>query len=152
MNRGRPVFRPFNRDDLPELESMVLALYTEDTGGEPMSPKKVRRTVDEFDRHPGKGRIVIFTHDQTVVGYAIVVYCWSNEHGGDIVTIDEIFVKPQWRGRGIGTAFLNSSAFGGDAVGLRLEVTPTNQRALGYYLRQGFAPEANQRMFRWIGR
>ena len=101
-----PQFRLFCMDDLAELEQMILALYREDPPGEKMSLKKIRRTVQELLSHPEKGNINIFCVDDTVVGYAIVIYYWSNEYGGNIASIDEFYVKPLWRGKGIGTSFL----------------------------------------------
>lgn len=145
-----PCFRPFNDDDLPELEVMVLALYAEDAYGEPMSHEKIRRTVNELMHHPQKGRIIVFSVAGAVMGYALVIHCWSNEYGGNLATLDEFYVKPHWRGQGIGTAFLNHLAATSDASVkyLHIEVTPTNERAFGYYLRQGFQPDANRHLLR----
>lgn len=129
---------------------MVLALYAEDRYGAPMTREKIAGTVRELTRRPVKGRIVTFCAGQAIVGYAIVIHYWSNEYGGDIATLDELYVKPAWRNRGIGAAFLEYVARPGEhnVVALQLEVTPTNERALQYYLRHGFAPDANRHLFR----
>jgi ribosomal protein S18 acetylase RimI-like enzyme len=143
-------FRPFTETDLPELKAMILELYAEDAQGEPMSEHKIRCTVRELLRHPQKGRVIIFCVAEAAVGYAIVIYSWSNEYGGHIATIDELYVRPPWRGQGIGSDFLGHIAASGDdsVKGLRLEVTPANERALDYYLRQGFGPVANLHLFK----
>ncbi len=148
----KPCFRQITEGDLRELDAMVLALYAEDSYGEQMSSAKIRRTVQELARHPEKGQIVVFSVDAAVVGYAIMVYFWSNEWGGNVATLDEFYVKPAWRGRGIGTAFLSYIAAAGDAsaVSLELEVTPTNDRALAYYTRQGFRPVANRHLVKQL--
>lgn len=129
---------------------MILALYAEDAEGEPISREKIQLTAQELTRRPHKGRIVVFDVADTAVGYALVIYLWSNEYGGDLAVIDELYVKPSWRGRGIGTAFLSSLATAVDApvMGLKLEVTPANERARDYFLRQGFEPTANRHLFR----
>ena len=144
------VFRPFAPADLPELEAMVLALYAGDAYGRPMTADRVRRTVAELTAHPHKGRIEIIACDGVIVGYAIVVSYWSNEHGGTVAILDELLVKPGWRGRGIGSAFLEHlAATAGDGVkGVLLEVAPANGGALALYLRHGFAPAANRHLFR----
>lgn len=145
-------FRRFTEADLPELEAMVLALYAEDVYGEPMSSDKIQRTVQELERHPQKGQIILFWLAEAVVGYAIIIYFWSNEYGGNIATLDEFYVKPEWRGKGIGTAFLSHLAATEDTSvkGIQLEVTPSNERALAYYLRQGFSPAANRHLFKTL--
>ena len=131
---------------------MIRALYEEDAYGQPMSDEKIQRTVRELRARPQKGQITIFEVSQIIVGYAIVIYHWSNEYGGDIACIDEIYVKPAWRGRGIGTAFLDDTASsqGGLLRGLQLEVTPKNDRVMAYYLRRGFTPCANRCLVRGL--
>ena len=145
-----PQFRLYCRDYLAEFEQMVLALYQEDPPGEEMSFPKIRRTAQELLSHPEKGNINIFCVDDAVVGYAIVIYYWSNEYGGDIASIDEFYVKPPWRGKGIGTSFLEYLAAGNAGIlkGIQLEVTPANHKAFTYYSRNGFSPKANRHLFR----
>lgn len=142
-------YRPFTTPSLPELEDMVLALYAEDPSGEPITREKVRRTAAELLARPDKGRIVLFDLGGETIGYAIVIHYWSNEYGGDIATLDEIYVRPPWRGRGVGSAFIEHVAATWDGVvALQLEVTPRNGRALALYRRSGFEPDANQHLFR----
>jgi len=143
-------FRSLARDDLPELEQMTLALYREDPSTEEMTLEKIHRTVQELTRHPGRGEIQVFWCGEVVVGYAILIHYWSNEYGGDIEMIDEFYVKPAWRGKGIGSAFLNYLGHNADASvkGLQLEVTPRNKRANALYARHGFRPAKNQHLFK----
>ncbi len=145
-----PQFRLFCLDDLAELEQMILALYREDPPGEKMSLQKIRRTVQELLSHPEKGNINIFCVDDAVVGYGIVIYYWSNDYGGNIASIDEFYVKPLWRGKGIGTSFLEHVATGNanNLKGIQVEVTPANQEALALYSRKGFSPMPNLHLFR----
>ena len=132
---GETIFRNFVEEDHDELNKMILALYKEDAYGEPMSRAKIARTIDELMRHPEKGKITIFEIGKCVVGYAITIYFWSNEFGGNVAAIDEFYVKAEWRNKGIGTTFLDDAAHSvkGNIVGLQLEVTPSNVRAFNYY-------------------
>lgn len=143
-------FTEFVEADLPELESMALDLHSEDVGSERMSAEKVRRTVRELLSRPDKGRILLFRIAGRVVGYAIVIHFWSNEYGGDILDIDELFVKPDWRGCGVGAAFIRHLADSADdsVAGLQLEVSPRNTRAADFYRREGFEPAPNRSLFR----
>ena len=145
-----PHFRAFSEGDLPELEAMILALYQEDPPGEEMSSRKVQFTIRELALHPDKGSITILCAGEAIVGYALVIYYWSNEYGGDIASIDELYVKPAWRGKGVGTAFLEHlvTDAAGALRGLWVEVTLANMKALAYYSRHGFAPVANRHLFR----
>jgi ribosomal protein S18 acetylase RimI-like enzyme len=129
---------------------MVLALYAGDAYGRSMTAGHVRRTADELTRHPHRGRIEIIEAAGAVVGYAIVVRYWSNEHGGTISILDELLVKPAWRGRGYGSAFLAHLAATAepDVKGVLLEVAPANEGAQALYLRHGFRPAANRHLFK----
>jgi ribosomal protein S18 acetylase RimI-like enzyme len=82
----------------------------------------------------------VFEQENRILGYAILINFWSNEYGGIILTIDELLVIPAYRGKGIGTAFIQflmNSRYN-DFVALKLEVLPYNQRALRLYESLGF--------------
>jgi ribosomal protein S18 acetylase RimI-like enzyme len=145
-----PRFSPLADADAPELESMVMALYREDPTGQKMSFRKIRQTVAQLTAHPDKGRITIVRVGDTVVGYVIVIYFWSNEYGGDVAHIDELYVRPPWRSKGIGARCLDHVAGmkGKKLRGVRLEVTPANQKAFAFYSRHGFKLAKNRHMFR----
>ncbi len=122
---------------------MCLALYDEDPG-QPMSESQIRRTLAAFRREPLRGCAVVAIEDGTVVGYALLVSFWSNEYGGEICTIDELYVKASHRGRGISTSLFevantDRSLWPNPPVALELEVTPDNKRARTLYERLGFS-------------
>ena len=131
---------------------MVLSLYREDPPGEEMTRAKIRGTARVLGSRPEKGDITLFCVDEAVVGYAIVAYCWSNEFGGDIARLDELYVRPPWRGQGIATAFLTGLGSEGerDVRGVELEVTPGNGSAFDYYVRRGFALKRNRHLFKRV--
>lgn len=137
-------------EDLPELERMVLALYAEDSPGEPMDVEKVRRTVAVLGAHPDKGRVRLIEHAAERVGYFILIDFWSNEYGGDLVTIDELYLRPAWRGLGIGRVVVERvmAELSPNAVGLQLEVSPVNPAAASFYRALGFRPMRNQPLIR----
>lgn len=151
---NQPVkFRTLRLPEAELFESMVIALYDEDPCGQPISRAKIRRTVEEFREHPDKGCITLFWMDKEAVGYAITVYLWSNEFGGDIAVLDELYVRPSWRGRGIAGRFLSriGDAGSSDLKGILLEVTPDNDRAMAWYRREGFAAPSNRHLFKPLG-
>jgi ribosomal protein S18 acetylase RimI-like enzyme len=139
------VFRPAFPTDLPAFCDMVNGLYTEDTS--PLRPgtENARNTFAELEKHPEKGRILIFESAGQTAGYAILIHFWSNEYGGNKIIIDEIFVLPEFRGRGFARAFFRylQSAYPLPAQALELEVTPDNARARKLYESLGFRPAKN---------
>jgi GNAT superfamily N-acetyltransferase len=129
--------------DDDEIERMCLALYTEDPGPDPANPEHIRRTLRALRDVPRRGRALVLELDGRARGYALVISYWSNELGGEIDIIDELFVEKSCRGQGHGTALIEGLAAGAapvasNVVALALEVTPDNTAARRLYERLGF--------------
>jgi ribosomal protein S18 acetylase RimI-like enzyme len=120
--------------------SMCLALNVDDPGIVAVTPEQVRRTLAKLREEPVRGRAVVCETEHCVVGYALLISLWSNELGGEVVHIDELFVEHNSRGRGLATDLIENLA-GGERSGLAalvLEVSPHNERAKILYERLGF--------------
>jgi len=77
------------------------------------------------------------------IGYIVVTFGWSIEFGGLDAVIDELFVRPGVRGRGIASEALVALPRALAGAGLRaihLEIGRDNAAALNLYRRAGFAP------------
>ena len=79
-----------------------------------------------------------FEVDGDLAGYGMVSRSYSTETGGICLWIEDIYILPQHRGQGIGTAFLKFVEALGGAVRLRLEAEPENERAMHVYRKAGF--------------
>jgi ribosomal protein S18 acetylase RimI-like enzyme len=93
----------------------------------------------------------VFDADGEPVGYAFLVSFWSNELGGEVCTVDELFVQAEWRRRGCATDLVRALQSGAaiwprQPVALELEVAPPNVRAWALYERLGFRPKYNTTM------
>lgn len=125
--------------------SMMRGLYAEDQPATAADPERFPLNIRQLLDNPASGRIVLFTDGDKVCGYAILIPYWSNEYGGMIVFVDELFVVPEARGRGIGSRFFEfvTVARPFDAVAVLLEVSPSNRRARRLYESLGFKERAN---------
>lgn len=94
----------------------------------------------------------LFLEEGQVAGYALVYPFYSNEMGGLCLMLEEIYIKPQFRGRGLGSQYLQqvAKAFGRPVAGLKLEVCPENEGARKLYERSGFHPLAYQSMVKTL--
>jgi len=124
---------------------MMRGLYAEDEAASKVDEAKFPATIQAFLTQPERGRVELFLHGEDLVGYALVVPYWSNEFGGVIAFLDEMYVKPGARGRGIGRemfAYLKrTKPF--DAVAVWLEVSPKNVRARAMYELVGLRERRN---------
>jgi len=87
------------------------------------------------------GCIYLIGPGRAPLGYIILTFGWSVEFGGMDGFIDEIYIRPAVRGRGIATEVLmdlpKALAEAG-LTALHLEVDRTNEATQRLYLRAGF--------------
>lgn len=101
---------------------------------------------------PRRGRVVLAEGDGTPVGMAALGFASPLEHGGRSVWLEELYVVPARRERGIGAALLEAAcriAAEDGAVAVDLEVEADHERASHLYARHGFHP---LRRARWVRR
>lgn len=128
-------------DDL--LVEMCFQLYAEDPGPLPVQAGNMRETLEALRRDPCRGRGLVWKSKKTTIGLRIAHRFWSNELGGNICEVDELFVVPEYRSQGFGKSLFEAIAQGDlwptPIVGMALGVTPDNVRARRLYERLGFA-------------
>lgn len=142
------MWREARPEDDDAITALCIALYEEDPASDPVPAEHHTRTLATLRAEPMRGRVLALEEDGAVRGYAILVPYWSNELGGEILIIDELYVAPSHRSRGRGRALLEALAQGGGLwpekpVALELEVTPSNVRARALYEQLGFRPKRN---------
>ena len=130
--------REYDDSDYIVFVRMVNSLYSEDPEGQPMNSSKVEATINEYKKNPEKIRIVILEKNNDIIGYSILVYLWSNEYGGNILIVDELYIKEKFRTEGIGSYFIKWLEEREEFVAIQLETTPSNRRVFNYYIRLGF--------------
>lgn len=77
------------------------------------------------------------------IGYIVITFGWSVEFGGLDGIVDELYIRPGVRGRGIASEALTALPRALAGAGLRaihLEVDKNNAAAIKLYRRAGFAP------------
>jgi GNAT superfamily N-acetyltransferase len=124
------------------LTRMMHQLYQEDPAAVPPDDSHFSATLQTLLARPDTGQILLFLDDaETLHGYAILIPYWSNEFGGVILFVDELFVRPDSRGQGLARGlfgFLKTHR-PMDARVVALEVSPTNTGARRLYESLGFA-------------
>jgi GNAT superfamily N-acetyltransferase len=138
-----PRWRLARPEDDPELVALCLALNREDPGPAPIPPAQVRRTLRKLRAEPLRGRAVVLERDGRVEGYALLLPLWSNELGGEVCFVDELYLVPAARGHGLGRRLMELIVRGRGIwprrpAALAVEVTPANRRARAFYERLGF--------------
>lgn len=85
---------------------------------------------------------MVAEQDGKIAGYSLLALTYSNEVGGLVVWIEELFIKPEYRSSGIGKEFFSfiRREFDQKAKRYRLEVTKDNTRAVKLYRALGYEP------------
>ena len=91
--------------------------------------------------HPEFVRGWLLEFESHTVGYVVLTFGFSLEYGGLDAYIDELFVKPDFRGRGFASRaleFLDSECRKLNVQALHLEVDADNLTAKSMYAKTGF--------------
>jgi GNAT superfamily N-acetyltransferase len=139
-----------NLDQQNEVVTMMRRLYEEDESAFAVDYSIFPATLQRFISHPYAGQIVLFRKGSELRGYALLVPYWSNEFGGTLLFVDELFVVPGSRNRGIARSFFEyleqQRPF--EPVALGLGVSPANSRARRLYDSLGFVELRNKTLTR----
>lgn len=87
------------------------------------------------------GCFLIAKEKERVIGLAAISYAWTLEHGGKSAWLDELYVLPEYRGRGVGSELVEHVIEEVGREGCRaidLEVEEEHWRAERLYERKGF--------------
>jgi len=104
-----------------------------------------RRVFHYIMNASDRGIIVVAENNKSLLcGYAYASYEWRAEFGGETMDIVALFVAPQWRGKGVGTALIGSLLENAKQRNIRrisAEVHPGNAAIERTLERCGFDPE-----------
>ena len=136
----RVTFRAASAADEAVLLPMMGALWEHE--GIPFDEEAVRPALGVLLAEPALGGVWLALADDRPVGYAMGTWGFSTEQGGRFLLLDELFVLPPCRGRGIGRATLalvEEEARRGGARAVRIEVAEGNREARALYRAAGYA-------------
>ena len=135
------MIRPIEAKDKAIYLSMTRKFYDSDAVLSPVPTEHFEKTFDLLLNGSPFADAFVFEEDETVVGYALLARTWSQEAGGETVWIEEIYLEPDARGKGYGSAFFRflETEYAPDAKRFRLEVEKENEGAVSLYQRMGFA-------------
>jgi ribosomal protein S18 acetylase RimI-like enzyme len=150
-SRHRVRLEPATPDRVAALLEWMRDFYAHE--GIPFDPAVSEPVLRELLARPQLGRVLEIVAGGRPVGYAVLALGFSLEFGGRSAFLDELFVEPASRGRGIGTAALALLQEASRRLGARslaLEVGLENAGAERLYRRAGFTSNGRQLMTRRI--
>ena len=128
-------------DDLDRLTKLVTDFHTE--MGIKQDEVTLRAAVMPLLEGSSHGAIYLLGPARAPIGYIAVSFGWSLEFAGLDAMIDEIYIRPGVRSRGIGSEVLNAlpkALAGAGLKAIHLEVRRDDKRAYDLYKRLRFEP------------
>ena len=134
------MIRKLTQDDRDIYLQLTEAFYASDAVIKPIPLEFRERAFDELLCNDTYISGYLFELEHCPVGYALTAKTYSQEAGGIVIWIEELFILPEYRSRGLGRAFFSylMEVAEPDAVRFRLEVEPENEGAIRLYQREGF--------------
>lgn len=102
----------------------------------------IEKTVDECLRSDVYAEIYMFECENVCAGYALIAKTFSQEAGGLVCWIEEVYVREAYRSKGLGRTFFSyiRKKYGDRISRFRLEVEEENERACSLYKKLGYTP------------
>ena len=133
------VMRQANADDLADLLELMQEFYAE--AGYALNPDRARAAFLPLLAPGQLGQVWLGEFDGQVAGHLVLTFCYSMEYGGRSAFVDDLFVRPALRNRGVGRALVEQARAICEELGVRamhLEVARTNGPAQAVYRAVGF--------------
>ncbi len=136
------MIRPITSDDRAQYIAMCREFYSGDAVLHPVPEDYFQRTFDALMAHTPFAAAHLIEQDGETAGYALLAKSFSQEAGGVVIWIEELYIRPQFQGKGLGTAFFRflEAQNDGTVKRYRLEYEPDNVRGAALYRRLGFTP------------
>lgn len=112
-----------------------------------------RRALAQLLANPALGRVFLLSSEGEMVGYTVLTFGFSLEFHGRDAFVDELYLRADYRGRGLGKQaldFLTEVCRAEGLAALHLEVERANTVAQEVYRKQGFQDHDRYLLTRWL--
>jgi GNAT superfamily N-acetyltransferase len=132
------IIRPMVERDAPTVIDMMRTFYASpavlSNGSEEIFEADVAECVGDSPYAEG----FVFEAEGSIIGYGMLAKSYSTEFGRRCIWIEDLYLLPEYRGLGIGSAFFRHVEKSYPDHLLRLEVEEENERARHVYEKNGF--------------
>lgn len=132
------IIRKVTESDKDEFIAMSKIFYASDAVLQDVDESYHEAAFNELMHSDTYLDCYFFERENVVLGYALLNKTYSREAGGIVIWIEELYVKPEYQGQGIGNEFFDWIELNIPAARYRLETEPENIRAKALYKRRGY--------------
>ena len=142
------MIREIKSDDKIDFIKMCMDFYNTDGVDHSIPVSNMEKTFNLLMEGLDFAKAYVCENNNKTAGYILLALTYSNEAGGMVVWIDEIYVKPEFRSQGIGSELIDFviDKYKDNAARFRLEITESNMGAKKLYLSKGFTDLSYRQM------
>jgi GNAT superfamily N-acetyltransferase len=136
---NNPMIRPAKPDDIPTIRALIVELAVYEREPDAVEASEAQLHAALFGARP-IAEAVIAEHDGVAAGVAVFFTNFSTWTGRGGLYLEDLFVRPAARGRGIGKALLvhlAGIAVARDYARFQWQVLDWNAPAIGFYAALG---------------
>ncbi|MDO5291136.1 MAG: GNAT family N-acetyltransferase [bacterium] len=136
------MIRKITKQDKETYIKLASEFYKTDAVLHDIPGEHFEATFQELMRSEEYAAAYIMEYEGKVAGYALLAKTFSQEAGGVVWWIEELYVLEQYRSVGIGREFFDflENTKDESVKRIRLEVEDYNTRAIALYKKMGFEP------------
>lgn len=131
-------FRKLEAGDKAVYIALASAFYQSDAVLHPVPMQNIENTFRELICRDTYAECWLCEEGEEAIGFLLVAKTFSQESGGMVTWIEELFLKEAYRGSGRGTEMIAFIEKHFPASRFRLEAEPDNAAAIRLYKRLGF--------------
>lgn len=108
----------------------------------PIPDTYIEKTFEECMRSAAYAQAYILEYDNQPAGYALLAKTFSQEAGGCVYWLEELYILEEYRSKGLGREFFSylEEQREDGVTRFRLEVEEDNARAAALYKKLGYEP------------
>jgi GNAT superfamily N-acetyltransferase len=134
------IIRKIGIQDRDIFIKMMKEFYKTDAVSSNIPEENINNTFNHIIEDSPYVEGYFYTHKDKPVAYCLLSFTYSNEAGGLVLLIEELYVTKVYQGKKIGSSFLDflENTYRDKIAGMRLEVIKTNIGARKLYYKKGF--------------
>jgi len=132
------MLRPFTPDDKLVFIALTREFYGSAAVLHDIPDSYHSAAFEEIMRSSEYAQGYIILHDGSIAGYAMTAKTYSHEAGGLVLWLEELYIKEEYRGKGLGHEVFEYLENMPGIARFRLETEPENLRAQALYRSLGY--------------
>ncbi len=134
------MIRKICREDRETYITLAKEFYRAGVTLEVVDTKNIEITFNELMRSDVYAECYIIEHEGNVAGFALLAKTFSQEAGGLVIWLEELYIRPEYRSKGLGSEFFEylEKNMDSSVKRIRLEVEEENTRVVKLYEKMGF--------------